>query len=166
MLLVALALAGACAAPKRPAPAPPPESAWLLRGSADERFERVAKHLRGFDVAMVETGYRYTELYWAGRDRNWGYAEYQLGKIETAIANGIERRPKRAASAAVLEGPVAEVRTAIARRDRGAFETAFATLTNACNACHRAERVEFVTVAVPAARGSPVAGGIGGASPR
>jgi hypothetical protein len=35
---------------------------WL-RGSVDERFAQVAKHLRGFDMAMVETGHRYGELY-------------------------------------------------------------------------------------------------------
>jgi hypothetical protein len=30
----------------------------------DEKFALVSKQLRGFDVAMVETGYRHTELYW------------------------------------------------------------------------------------------------------
>jgi hypothetical protein len=108
---------------------------------------------------MVETGYRYTELYWAGRDRNWGYAEYQLGKIETAIANGLERRPKRAASAAALEGPVDDVRKAVAESDPAAFDVAFAALTEACNACHRAEGVGFVNVRPPRERVAPVGDG-------
>src|SRR5690606_15846238 len=57
------------------------------------------KQFRGFDNAMVETGYRYQELYWAGQDENWEYADYQLEKIKIAIENGLERRPKRAKSA-------------------------------------------------------------------
>ncbi len=47
---------------------------------------------------MVETGYRYQELYWEGQDQNWDYAGYHLNKIKIAIENGLERRPKRAKS--------------------------------------------------------------------
>ena len=133
-----------------------PDSQGWLRGSVDERFVLVSKHLRGFDVAMVEVGYRYGELYWAGRDRNWGYAEYQLGKIETAIANGVERRPARAASARMSEAAVSTVRSAIERRDGAAMDGAHTTLTATCNACHQAGRVPFVTVAPPVVRLSPV----------
>ena len=56
----------------------PDEAKWLVQGSSDERFVKIASQLRGFDVAMVETGYRYGELYWAGRDENYDYARYQL----------------------------------------------------------------------------------------
>lgn len=136
----------------------PEEATWLLEGSTDERFVRVAKHLRGFDVAMVETGYRYGELYWAGRDRNWEYAAYQLAKIETAVANGTERRPKRAASARMLEAVIPQVKDAIARREAAAFEAAFTSLTATCNGCHQAERVPFVRVSPPTVRISPVEG--------
>jgi hypothetical protein len=116
------------------------------------------KHLRGFDVALVETGYRYGELYWAGKDENWEYATYQLEKIETAVANGTERRPKRAASARMLEGALAPVKNAIGRRDAAGFDAAFTTLTATCNACHVAERVPFVHVELPRVRLSPVVG--------
>jgi hypothetical protein len=131
------------------------ESQDWLGGTVDERFALVSRHLRGFDMAMVEVGYRYTELYWAGRDRNWGYAEYQLGKIETAIANGVERRPARAASARMLDGAVSTVRTAIERRDGAAMDAALTMITATCNACHQAERVPFVRVQPPTMRISP-----------
>jgi hypothetical protein len=141
---------------KAPLAAPPGADTWL-RGSVDERFAQVSKHLRGFDVAMVETGYRYGELYWAGRDGNWDYALYQLGKIETAVANGVERRPKRAASARLLEEPVRAMKAVLEARDAAGFEPAFATLTATCNACHAAEQVAFIHVAAPTIRVSPVA---------
>jgi cytochrome c556 len=135
---------------------PPDGAAWILDGGTDDRFVRVAKHLRGFDVAMVETGYRYTELYWAGQDHNWDYATYQLDKIGTAVANGTERRPGRAASARMLDGVTSQVKDAITRRDEAAFDSAFAALTASCNACHAAERVSFIRVAPPTDRLSPV----------
>ncbi len=46
---------------------------WLT-GDTREKLETITNHLRGFDMAMVETGYRYNELYWAGEDENWDYA--------------------------------------------------------------------------------------------
>jgi hypothetical protein len=129
---------------------------WI-HGSVDERFAQVAKHLRGFDVAMVETGYRYGELYWAGRDRNWEYALYQLGKIETAVANGVERRPKRASSARMLDAPLRAMKAVLEARDVGGFEPALANLTSTCNACHAAEQVAFIRIVAPTIRASPVA---------
>ena len=117
------------------------EGGWLS-GNSNRKFETVAKHLRGFDMAMVETGHRYAELYWACRDKNWGYAEYQAQKIRLAIENGLERRPKRAASAEpFLKVILPEVEKVIAARDSASFSNLFGALTSACNTCHVAEKV-------------------------
>ena len=133
----------------------PPADSWL-RGDVEERLAQVAKHLRGLDVAMIETGYRYSELYWAGRDQNWEYAAYQVDKIATAVGLALERRPRRAASAAALEVPLERLRSAIAQRDPAGFDDAFTTLTATCNSCHLAEQFQFVEVAPPATRSSPL----------
>jgi hypothetical protein len=146
----------ASAAPSASAPAPDGRAAWLLKGTTDERFARVAKQLRGFDMAMVETGYRYTELYWAGRDENWKYAAYQAEKIRTAVGNGTERRPKRAKSAKMLYPVMDLVDEAIKAEDPAEFAKSFEALTDVCNACHRAEDMAFVTIAPPTHRHSPV----------
>ena len=164
-VLLALGV-GACSRPPSDSPAPgssqsagtaaPSEGeAWLLSGTSDERFARVARHLRGFDVAMAETGYRYGELYWAGQDRNWDYAKYQIEKIRTAVRNGVERRPKRGPSAQMLEGALPGVEGAITARDPALFVERFNVLTATCNACHQAERVPFVHVRPPSFRTSP-----------
>lgn len=128
---------------------------WL-RGSLDERSAQIEKHLRGLDVAMVETGYRYGELFWAGSDQNWKFAGYQLGKIKLAVENGVERRPKRAESAKMLSASLDTVRLAIESQDKVAFAVAFEGLTATCNACHKIEGVDFMPVAPPTHRASPV----------
>jgi hypothetical protein len=128
------------------------EGGWLA-GTVDERFDTVAKHLRGFDMAMVETGYRYTELHWAAKDSNWGYADYQIKKIRTAVENGLERRPKRAKSAETfLTIVVPAVEEAIAKRDATLLQERLGTLRSTCNTCHEAEKVEFVHVGEPQTR--------------
>ena len=117
------------------------------------KFDTVAKHLRGMDMAMVEIGYRYNELYWAGKDSNWEYATYQLDKIRTALENGLERRPKRAKSAEVfLADALPSVREAIQKQDGDLFRQRFTTLTANCNTCHALEAMGFVSVSVPKSR--------------
>ena len=96
--VLALGLVGITACTRPAAPTASGEGGWLA-GTVDEKFNTVAKQLRGFDMAMVETAYRYTELHWAAQDANWEYAEYQVQKIRTAVENGLERRPRRAKSA-------------------------------------------------------------------
>ena len=133
-----------------------PGSTWLSRDQ-DEHRVQLERHLRGFDVAMMETGYRYVELYWAGRDANWEAAAYHFEKIRLAIENGLERRPKRATSAQpFLAGPLAATAAAIAARDPKLFAERFEVLTAGCNTCHAMEKVAFFEVRPPDHRISPV----------
>lgn len=131
------------------------DDGWL-RGSDAEKFRLVEKHFRGFDMAMVETGYRYNELYWAGYDKNWEYAGYQVEKIRTAVANGVERRPLRAESARMLYPALDALEETIKAEDPVLFRTQFTLLTQICNACHLAENVSFIGVSPPRHRLSPV----------
>jgi len=129
---------------------------WL-KGNVDEKFETIAGQLRGFDVAMMETGYRYQELYWAGRDENWDYAKYQLEKIKLSIENGLERRPKRAKSAEhFLSNVLPEMQKTVEAKDTAAFNRNFEILTVNCNNCHAMEQVPFFTVKTPVERQSPI----------
>jgi hypothetical protein len=129
---------------------------WL-QGSEEEKFSAIEKQLRGFDMAMVETGYRYTELYWAGQDQNWDYANYQLDKIKTAIDNGLIRRPKRAQSAqGFLESAIPSMRAAINKKDTAAFNQGFRVFQASCRSCHIAEKVPFIQSAIPEQRLSPI----------
>jgi hypothetical protein len=133
-----------------------PAPTWLASDPA-ARDVQLERHLRGFDVAMLETGHRYVELYWSGRDGNWEAAAYHADKIRLAIENGLERRPKRAASAQVfLAGPLAALQQSLAARDAGSFAARFDDLTAGCNACHAAEKVRFFEVRPPAQRLPPI----------
>jgi mono/diheme cytochrome c family protein len=129
---------------------------WLT-GDTRQKLETIANHLRGFDMAMVETGYRYTELYWAGYDENWDYARYQIEKIAVALDRGLERRPARAASAqAFMKQSVPVMEEAIETEERDIFLRRFDDFTRSCNACHAAESVPHFNVVIPDVRQSPI----------
>ncbi|MCC5915415.1 MAG: hypothetical protein JJU46_13660 [Balneolaceae bacterium] len=122
---------------------------WLT-GNLEEKLETITNHLRGFDMAMVETGYRHVELYWAGQDENWGYADYQVEKLKLAIERGLERRPARAESAQqYLEQALPEMEDAVNERDKELFNQTFEAFTRSCNACHHAEQVPHFNVQIP-----------------
>jgi hypothetical protein len=130
--------------------------AWLSR-DPDEQQLQLERQLRGFDVAMMEVGHRYIDLYWAGEDRNWAAAAYELQKMRLAIENGIERRPKRALSAQpFLAGPLAAMVEAVAAEDPELFASRFQDLTAGCNGCHAMEQVPFFEIRPPEARVSPI----------
>jgi len=129
---------------------------WL-KGDENEKFETIANQLRGFDMAMVETGYRYQELYWAGKDENWEYALYQSEKIKVAIESGLERRPKRAGSAQnFLDVALPDIQKAISSKDTLLFSRSFVALTSSCIACHAQENVPYMWVKTPEVRQSPI----------
>jgi hypothetical protein len=129
---------------------------WI-KGTQSEQIKTIEKQFRGFDNTMVEVGYRYQELYWAGQDQNWEYANYQLEKINTAIENGLQRRPKRAKSAEhFLTNVLPQMKRSLKSKDRKVFDKNFETMTINCNACHDMEKVPFFTVKIPIDRQSPI----------
>lgn len=68
----------------------------------NEKFKVIEKQFRGFDKTMVEVGYRYNGLYWAGEDKNWELTSYHIEKIMHTLDLGVERRPERKENAQVL----------------------------------------------------------------
>ena len=129
---------------------------WLT-GDVQQKFETVASHLGGFGRAMWEVDYRFQELYWAGKDLNWQYAEHQIEEIEETVELGLERRPARAASAQqFLTSAIPELVKATEERDPENFERRINNLMNTCNSCHALEDMPFLTVKIPVERRSSI----------
>ena len=144
-----------CACNRESAPSPA-QGKWIT-GTEQQQIKTIEKQFRGFDNAMVETGYRYGELFWAGQDENWEYANYQLEKIKVAIENGLERRPKRAESAAhFLTHALPDMQKSLDSKATAIFNEGFQMLTTNSNSCHAMEKVPFFNVRIPTERQSPI----------
>ncbi len=160
---------GACdGPPAETEPQPTPEPAveesteevdlrWLPDGDG-QRFAALEDQLGGFSEAMRHVNYRYMELYWAGEDRNWEYAAYQLDKLSGAIELGIIRRPGRAESSRpFLDSTVPALQEAIDEGDGEKFDERFEEFTLHCNTCHGQEDVAFIEIAPPEYRATSLA---------
>ncbi len=111
----------------------------------------------GFDQTMIQTNYRYNELYWAGQDENWQYAEYQLDEMLGNLEKGFVRRPERQASSVQFVDQAApRLLQAIEAGDKEAFDEAFTRFASSCNTCHAMEDVAFIQVVIPDVRTSLV----------
>src|SRR5699024_9194715 len=98
---------------------------WI-KGTEQEKLETIENQFRSFDMAMVEVAYRYQELYWAGQDENWEYADYQLEHIEEAMEAGFVRRPSRERAAEhFMTYTIVEMENAIESEDKDIFNEKF-----------------------------------------
>lgn len=129
---------------------------WL-EGNSEEKFDEIAHQLGGFSRTMVEVSYRYSELYWAGMDENWDYADHQVEHIIEAMEDGLKRRPVRVESAEdFMENTIPQIESVILKKDKEEFIKGFRALTSACNACHAKEGESFIMIQEPQDRLSPV----------
>jgi hypothetical protein len=139
-------------------PEAPKAGGWLKKLPPDQQTEAIDRQLRGFDMAMFEVNYRYIEMYFGAMEGNWKYALYTGEKLAWAMMNGFERRPKRRANAEAifLKGAYPEVLDAIRKKDIALFKKRFDEMRTTCNACHTAEKVEFIHVGIPSIKQTPL----------
>jgi len=134
-------------------------SNWLLETKGDvQKFKAIQKQFRGFDLAMVEVGYRFNSFYFAIKDKNYALAHYQWDKIKKSIENGVQRRPKRAQNgrAMFLDTQYGSMKKALDAKSEKAIWQEYDKTKQMCNACHAAERVPFIEVVDPTYRWQPI----------
>lgn len=125
------------------------EGNWL-KGSKQEQIEIKERQFGGFGKTMIEVGYRYNELYWAGQNENWEYAKYQLEDLEEAMEKGFERRPNREKNAKnFMTVSIPDLMRAIEEKSKPEFEQSFENLRISCNSCHKMEEMPSFKVETP-----------------
>jgi hypothetical protein len=141
-----------------PHPPPADKGGWYVRLAPDARAAAIERQLRGFETAMAEVAYRYTEMYFGGIDGNWEYAAHMAHEMGNAITVGLERRPqyRKNADALFLKGPYPQMMDAIKAKDLALFKQRIETMRAACTACHAAEAHPFIKIGVPTVRRNPV----------
>lgn len=104
---------------------------------------------------MIETQLRYFKLWYAGREKNWELADFELDQIRESFDNSARMFPTiPLASNYMIIQPANELDNAIEEKDSAKFAKAFYKLTAACNGCHEAARLGFIVIREP--RASPV----------
>ena len=112
--------------------------------SAQERY------LPRLNDMMVAAQLRHFKLWYAGVEKNWPLANYELAQIRTSIEDAKILYPDNDASNMSTLTPVAdELDSAIKAKDSIEFSRGFTKLTAACNSCHEVAGVGFIKIREP-----------------
>jgi hypothetical protein len=109
------------------------------------------------DLMIATIQPRHIRVWLAVQAKNWDFASYELGNLEGAfrrlgIAHPVQSDlPLQEMIASVTQQPIADLKKAISAKDRGSFEGAYSSLTNACNSCHQAFNHGVVVIKIPGA---------------
>jgi hypothetical protein len=107
------------------------------------------------DLMTMTVQPRHIKLAFAGREKNWTYAAYELHELEEAFERAAQVWPQwRSVPIAqmmdsVTKEPMAAVSQAIKDADTNRFNAAYKQLTEACNACHQAADRAIIVIRVP-----------------
>jgi len=103
---------------------------------------------------MGATQLRHIKLWYAGKEKNWPLAEYELGQIKESFQDAMTYYPGLpAANMTTMAKPASQIGNAIRTKNSTIFGRAFGELTAACNACHQAQGYGHIAIRVPT--GSP-----------
>lgn len=112
-------------------------SDWRKTGSEKQKLNNVVKVIPGASNIMLQMGERYKNLYWAGMQEKWQFAEYQVEEMQSLIKTLMITRPKRAATAEkFLKEAFVEFPVAMQNKSWSAFTQAFEHMRQACMVCH------------------------------
>ena len=107
-------------------------------------------YIPGLGTIMEAIQWRHIKLSYAGKSANWELARYELGQMQESLSDSArlyQGIPIEQVN--MIERPVTALSDAIKSKDGPRFRRAFADLTSACNSCHAAAQVGFITIQVP-----------------
>lgn len=131
---------------------------WRKTGSDAEKLKNLVDAVPGTSHWMIEMGERYKNLYWAGKQGKWEFAEYQLEEIEKLVQMVQLARPKRAATAQeFLDEGIPQMMKGLKAHQWKPFKESFHKLSEACMRCHAQNDHAFIILpADPKSASSPV----------
>ncbi|MBO4225057.1 hypothetical protein [Bradyrhizobium neotropicale] len=93
---------------------------------------------------------QHQKLWLAATAQNWQLATYELGQLESSLAEAAMRYSGIPVSnVTTLKDPLQSVSDAIAAKDGRKFAKAYASLTEGCNSCHTSMGRSFIAIRVP-----------------
>jgi hypothetical protein len=129
--------------------------AHIASNAQEGKGQTAQAYLPDVGELMAATQLRHFKLSFAGTNGNWPLADYEIGQMRKNLSlaaklyptlNGL---PLAQMIKDESEPPLDEIAKAVAAKDPNNFGKAFAKLTEACNRCHQAAGVGFVSIRVP-----------------
>jgi hypothetical protein len=113
----------------------------------------------GLGEIMTLTQMRHVKLWFAGENRNWPLARYELDELKEGLDDAARFHPTHKDSQLaipqliekIMKPPVDRLEEAVKAGDHDQFVRAFDAVTGGCNACHQVTNFGFNVVTKPTA---------------
>jgi len=128
------------------------ESSRALQSRIDSLEKKIAiSYKPGFGEFMSSIQVHHAKLWFAGQNKNWELADFEMHEIAESIDAIKEYQTQREESKKVnmLKPALDAVNDAIQKKDSVLFNSSYILLTNTCNNCHKAVNFGFNVVKVP-----------------
>jgi hypothetical protein len=131
-----------------------------VAASDSAEVERLKTLVPSQSHGMADVGYHWTNLWFAGRQKNWPLAEFYFNETRQHILWTIRIRPIRkdaekrdvdlkAIFDAVDTTTLADVKAAIAQKDSAKFTKSYQESLEGCYSCHKASSKPFLRPVMP-----------------
>ena len=123
-----------------------------LKSRVDSLEKQLAETYKpGFGEFMSGIQVHHAKLWFAGINRNWELADFEINEIRESLDDLQKYETDRPETQQLptLNPALEGVNDAIKKQDAVSFKTSFVTLTDACNNCHRNVHYGFNVVKVP-----------------
>jgi len=110
-----------------------------------------AAYKPGFGEFMSSIQVHHAKLWFAGQNKNWPLADFEIHEIMEAVENIQQYQSERKESEKIimLNPAMDSVTAAIKNQDSLQFKNSYILLTNTCNNCHHAVQFGFNVVTIP-----------------
>ena len=130
----------------------PKPSTATLQSRIDSLEQKLATTYKpGFGEFMSSIQVHHAKLWFAGKNKNWELADFEMHEIGETIDAIKEYQSEREESKKVemLKPSLDAVNDAIQKKDSALFNSSYLLLTSTCNNCHKAVNFGFNVVKVP-----------------
>jgi hypothetical protein len=109
------------------------------------------------DLMTILIQTRHSKLYYAGSQKNWELAAFEMGELRAAFRRIAQMYPKYIDNSVgdalrlIMEPKLRHMDAAIAAADLKQFTTAYREITAGCNSCHNYMERPFLVIKVPEA---------------
>lgn len=111
------------------------------------------KYRPGLGEYMIGIQLHHSKLWYAGINRNWKLADYEIGEIKESFESikEVETDRPEVKTVGIIEPAIVGLTQAIANKDETEFKKSYELLTAGCNNCHTTNHFEFNVIITPTA---------------
>lgn len=145
-----------------------PDTANLTQQIADLKAsnEQLRSLIPSQSHAMMDVGYHFTNLWFAGQHQNWPLAQFYFNEARSHIAWAVRLVPVRKTSGGELhlqemfdafdKTLLTDLKKQITDKNRKEFKVAYSAALGGCNACHTAAEKPYLHIIVPDTPGTSI----------